>query len=483
MTVPPEAAESLRTQLRPLKLFLDTNFIFGLVDLGGHVWGDFAQELLDLTQGGDLPFEIVYHEATDREANATVQHYESFLSGRSWGGGLARAALNAKSVPGVVRQYLSEYLKNGTDVQTFFRPYRHLDELLGDRNIRKYLPPSERLVERATLEAEYEEFLAARGRHKRRNALGHDATLLDAVREIRTGAARSIDAGALLLTYDYNLYRFDWESSRRSGGRPSVALPNLFWQVIRPFIELDEEFDRSFAETFALPEFRTLGSDSAAACARVLAILASYEGVSEETATRLLSNDLLLEELKTTEDAKFEGKVRDALAEENRRLAEEIQRMDSSAKRVVDGAARQIEETNKQRATAEGEVERLRGELRNRPTVSELEQLQEARKVEAGRAAQQESEAELATQRATSAERKAASLEVAVSVLLGCVVAWGLGLLPGVAEHSKEASIRFLGGIGTALGFYGFLKPEARKIVWWGSGGAIVFVAILISLL
>jgi hypothetical protein len=131
-----------------------------------------------------------------------------------------------------------------------------------------------------------------------------------------------------LITCDYYLYRFDRRPAKDSS-YGCVLLPNTFWQIIRPLIPNNENFDRAFAETFALPELRTIQSQSAKAGSRMLSVLASFADVPEETAIRMLSNGLLLRKLRAIDDdTKFEEAVEKAFVEENRTLLEEREAKD-----------------------------------------------------------------------------------------------------------------------------------------------------------
>ena len=461
LTVSPEAAATLRKGLSPLKLFLDTNFIFGIVKLGEHVWADLSGELVDLAQEKEIPFNLLYHSRTDREVNATIQHYESYLGGRTWGNGLARAAVRSRDVSGVVKQYLEQYLRTGVDARTFFRPFRHVDELLRSKEITEYVPADERQNERANLLHEYREFLETRGRPKPYNVVEHDATILDAVRSLRSEVQSSIEAGALLLSYDYNLYRFDWENSRRKGRPPCVVLPNLFWQMIRPFVPADEDFDRSFAETFALPEFRTLGSGASAACSRMLAILASYQDVPEETASRLLTNDLLLDRLQGIEgDLEFKEAVEGALVEENRELLEEREYLRKEAEAAVGRVTAvelQLSDEHRLRREAERDSERDR---------EDRQKAEEASKLLKDRL-----------------DRMRDWFAILASLAAGSMCMWALGRANLVVGHPREMAIRALSGLLTTWLLLGLMRPKMRKVFWWGSGGALVVAVVLASIL
>ena len=93
--------------------------------------------------------------------------------------------------------------------------------------------------------------------------------------------------------------------------------------MVRPFIPSNDEFDRSFAQTFAIPEFRIIGSHAAEACSKMLNILAGYKDFPEETAIKMLSNDLLIETLQTIDnDQAFQEYVEAEIVVENKLLRE-----------------------------------------------------------------------------------------------------------------------------------------------------------------
>ena len=61
------------------------------------------------------------------------------------------------------------------------------------------------------------------------------------------------------------------------------------------------DFDRSFAVTFALPEFRAMESKLSEAQQQLSSFLTSYELIPEETAASLLTNGLLMERFQKPE--------------------------------------------------------------------------------------------------------------------------------------------------------------------------------------
>jgi hypothetical protein len=499
LTVPPEVADSLRTSLQPLELFLDTNFLYGVLRLGENVSYEVTHELIDAIQIHGFPFRLRCHQRTNAELTISITHHETTLKSWPLTTGLARAALDAPHTLGVIRHFLREYLATGTAVDQFFRPFRHFDELLRDGGIEPYVPDGDALEERTDVLHDYTDFLKQNGRHKRYELVEHDATLLQATRALGRKATSSLDLGALLLTYDFYLYRFEWRRSRAEGRVPCVVLPNMFWQVLRPFVPADPTFDRSFAETFALPEFRTVASDVAAASTRLLGLLASYRNVAEGTARRLLSNDLLIDQLRHAESKeKFEELVAAEFVKENVLLSEELQllRRDVQAE----------QELNAQRAetlaSTEGNAERLQARVRaledTQATLNERVAVQDQLELEnqdlKSRAEQLRAEKQRAEQGQDSAsgeanrlrskvrllQRVAAISTVAVVALLGWLAASNWGWLH---DQPRFAALRSLIVLELTLLTIGAFYPRRRKYLWYGSGGALALVAAIILLI
>ena len=67
LSVDPEVAARLRADLRPLTLFLDTNFLFGILDLHVHPQVGVSDQLVRAIPKRSLPFELCYHPRTLRE--------------------------------------------------------------------------------------------------------------------------------------------------------------------------------------------------------------------------------------------------------------------------------------------------------------------------------------------------------------------------------------------------------------------------------
>lgn len=328
LTVPPEICEKLRAKLSPLVLFLDTNFIFGLLNLQSNSQYDVSTELVQAVKKFNLPFKIHYHDATRRETSDTLTLIGDELNKKKWAQQISRAVLvRPEAFSSIELRYHQKNAEKAIEVEDFLSPYRHWELLLKDRGIDIYRVTStaDRLRRRADLEAEYKAFLLKIGHEKKPDAIQHDMAVLETVRSLRSNAKDTLSAGAVFVTCDSFLCRFDWENCRKEGKPICTVFPSHLWQILRPFVTESQAFDQAFAETFALPEFTLMRGGAMRAASRMTSILTSYKDFPEEIAVKMLTNDLLLTELQNKKtDAEFHAAVDSAFAKEITSLNSEI---------------------------------------------------------------------------------------------------------------------------------------------------------------
>jgi hypothetical protein len=385
LTVEPDIAEQFRKRLKPLTLFLDTNFLFGILDLHANIHVKVSNELLNSIDKYKLPFYLRYHERTEREMESTMLHYSEVLRAHRWTQAISRAAIRTKYISGIELKYHQINSEKGIDVDSFLQPYEHLDVLLKDKKISTFRTSDNRMSERTELLFAYQEFLKRHGIEKPYESVEHDTTVLETVRHIRSNAKSSIEAGALLLTCDFMLFRFDWETSKKAGIPACAVFPNLLWQILRPFVPTDINFERAFAETFAIPEFRSMTSSATRATTKLLGILASYDDFPEETAASILTNDLIIDKLKDIKDPnKFREYVESEIANCNEILIEEKAALEKQLKREKEESiemekrsteekAKLIEDLKKKEEELESLQENIRAAQKNEQEAKEKE--------------------------------------------------------------------------------------------------------------
>lgn len=479
LAVSPNVAARFREKLNPLSLFCDTNFLFGILDLHVHPLVEVSNELLDAIAKHTLPLKLQYHEATLKELMSSISHYGDILRRHRWSQALSRAATTSHFMSGIEHKYHQKNAETGIDVDSFLRPYQHVDVLLAERKISVYKPSTDRLVERATLEAEYKKFLERLHKEKFYGLMAHDVAVLDCVRSLRNNVQSTLEAGALLVTCDYTLYKFDSEASRNAKTPASVVLPNVLWQILRPFIPASQGFDRSFAETFAIPEFRTIGSGASKACSKMLNLLAAYKDFPEETAARLLSNDMLIDTLRMAEnDEQFQAQVESAITAENQALLEErvaLSRQVEALQSDKERAEKELEE-HKQTAAVEAAraKEAMQAKEKEAETLAAFQRDAEAKVKDASAKSDEMEERELRT-------KKIASISVAFFVsltfelLVNYVWRWDWLL-----SHQNSYGLQGCFCIMVSSAIVGMWVKPWRKSLWFTGFVGVLFVVLQI---
>ncbi len=321
----------LRESLSPLTIFLDTNYIFGLLDLHDNVFMRASKELVRFIRENNLPFHLYYHEYTFAEIDRTLSAQADRLRSRRWSSAISRAAIDTDSVYGLERLYHRVNAETPTDLDAFLSRYENVRELLiplGLKIYREGAAPSFTLKEKSLLIAEYLDFLSKEApRPKAYAAADHDASMWLALRRLRTPGQPVLDSGAIFLTNDYWFQRFDRTRAGLSfgGGPGAVVLPTQLLQLLRPLVPATDDFDRRFVDTFASPEFRTVQTGYSATSAKVLSYLATYKDLPTPTAVAILRNHALASRLRPLDEDSpaFREAIESEIVEINRSLLEE----------------------------------------------------------------------------------------------------------------------------------------------------------------
>lgn len=348
LSTPAAAATYLRDQMPDVRLFLDTNFVFELLDLHVDPGHDVSKELVRFVRDNNLPVSIYYHERTLREIKATLGAIGHRLRSRRWSESLSRATLRTATASGVELKYHSLNAESPLSPDVFMRRFEeNIPELLREFGAHLYRPRNVTYTdqEKAFLVMEYDAYLTEKrpDMDKQYETIEHDATVLLTLREHRNDSSSALHSGALFLTNDRTLQRFDRERYRGVGA-PHVVLPQALLQVLRPFGEISSDANRRFVRAFGVPELRTAHSGYDETAAELRSHLATYQDLPEETAVAILGNELLRTRLESTDTpTEFEQIVEKEVVRLNAELVEER-----------DG----LQARTKERETRIGELER-----------------------------------------------------------------------------------------------------------------------------
>ncbi|MDQ5824368.1 MAG: hypothetical protein M3441_09195 [Chloroflexota bacterium] len=360
LTVDRATSAFLSKSLSTLFLFLDTNFIFGILDLTSNPLKDVSQELIDVINERKLPFKLYYHEATLAELQRTISGIGNRLRSHRWPQWASRAAIREGYFSGLELRYHERNAITPVSADVFLSKYEDLPTLLSGYGFRSYstLAATPELDhERYLLIADYDDYIR---RHKRSGpkpyeAIDHDMTVLQTVTKLRKPTSSALNAGAFFLSTDYYLYSFDWQQLRKGSTLGMVVLPNQFLQLLRPFVPATDDFNRRFVETFAIPEFRVLGTDYSDVCSKVLSYLAEYKSMNEEQAARLLANKVLAEALSQVdeESEEFAALIESAIADDNIQL----QRDNALLRAQLEAAQTELDAQKEESVKLKGELD------------------------------------------------------------------------------------------------------------------------------
>lgn len=479
--------EYLTRALPSLSIFLDTNFIFGLLELHENPLDSVSKELVDFIGSQRFPFRVYYHERTLEELRRTLGHIAERLKGVRWTASLSRAALRAGTLSSIELKFHEIYAKSHVDVEVFLERYEtHIPELLESRGFKIYREPDggPTVEERGRLAAEYADFVKkSRREEKPYPTVDHDMSVWLSLQRRRTSGRSVLESGAVFLSNDFLLYRFDRFHLTKPGGVQTVVMPGPLLQVLRPFGRSGEDFDRRFVATFAIPEFRTLHTDYAATSSRVLSYLATYADLPEEMAVKILTNEVLIDRLQRIDarSPEFKEVIESQMVKENAALATEIADIRAETARREATQTADLERATKEAAEARQAADALRAEL----VESKSRSL--SREVDDGRPSGDAEQAKRAVPPADAAEMSMLRRRIRIVLAISVAVIGLMGVFalpPALAwdwllEHRNRLSLQvgalvIVGGLAWAVG-------DDHPLRRWVAVGAVV-VGMLVGL-
>jgi len=106
LAVAPDVSAQMLANLNDLTLFLDTNFLLGILDLHEHHLVEISRQLLDDIKTYKVPFKLRFHPITQDEMRATITYYGGRLRQATWTPTLSKVALaQISTLSGIERRY------------------------------------------------------------------------------------------------------------------------------------------------------------------------------------------------------------------------------------------------------------------------------------------------------------------------------------------------------------------------------------------
>lgn len=507
LSVSDATAEFLRGQMPSTRLFLDTNVVLGILELHENPLQEATFELLAFIKQHKLPYRLYYHERTLKELLELVDSASRrLLAQPQFSPDLSRAvnqwADRTTLFSGIERRYHLLNAVQPLDPKVFLSKFQHMEELLADRGVRLYRESSPDLdvLTKGEYVAEFEHFLNKRGKKRPYLALDHDVVLWMSMQRQRQRASNALRTGALLLTNDYSLFDFDAKflRSKDSSRVATAVLPQQLIQVLRPLVGTTADFDKRFVEVFAAPEFRTAQSDYEETASMVVSYLATYQNVSTETAVRVLSDEVLLAELRPGDqtDSQFRALIESAVFRDNEGLqasyqAERVRAETAEAAKAehaeaeaaaVARAAKAQREADRLRVERDGAAAQALKHASDGDTrVEGLEKELAGERQRAMEAQNSLSRERLQRARRVRLARTCAGVSLAILGVLAAAFGPEVLRWRAAVEHDKRMQIGILGAIAWLGASYIVARPKNWQIVLTGVVVAAFLAAVAIT--
>jgi|GEM_PF-2940397 len=340
LTTDAETVKFLNKRYNNLELFLDTNFIFGVLDLHKNKEDASAIEILEEVTNNRLPFRLVYHPETLAEFKRAFDARALYLRAAKWTRETSRVALAVNGLSPIEELFHKQNIDNEIDPSVFLEKYEHVDYILKDLGLHEYMPNSYSDDELVEIEAEvelYQKFYESVPNRKNKSFAGfkHDITVLKEVRDLNPKKTKFLESRAFFISSDFILAKFERNYYKRNWEINYVVNPSVFLQLIRPFIENDYNSNKRFIDTFSIPDFRAFDIDYTTTRSKALQILNdNYHSTSFETKVKILRDQVLLEKLEKASDNIKEQNIliEHQIALENKILAEQKAEIEESLK-------------------------------------------------------------------------------------------------------------------------------------------------------
>lgn len=308
LTSDAETVNFLNKRYNNLQLFLDTNFIFGILDLHKNSEDASAREILEEVKKNRLPFKLTYHPETLAEFKRAFDARALFLRASKWTRETSRVAVAVDGLSPLEELFHKQNIENETDPAVFLEKYDHVDLILKDLGLTEYIPKQSTDTELVDVENDveaYQKFYEEVKNRKIKSFSGfkHDVVALREVRALNPKKTKFLESNAFFISSDFVLAKFERTYYKRNWEINYVVNPSVFLQLIRPFIENDYSANKRFIDTFSIPEFRSFEIDYSTTRSKALQIINdNYHATSFETKVNILRDQVLLDKLDKAND-------------------------------------------------------------------------------------------------------------------------------------------------------------------------------------
>jgi len=320
-------------------VFLDTNFLFSILELHENPSNEAAQYLIQLLADlkGKISCKLYVFPKTLDEIKGVIAFHRDLLKGLDLAPSLAAAALDA-DLTGVARKFAETATKATSTLRAedYFSPYlTDLIPILRKRGIEFF---NQRVDGYATRQDVVDDLLDQlefekkfKEKAKTYAQLEHDMILWHFVTDKRPAHLESpLEAKYWIVTVDYHFLGFDQFKRKQLQGRVPVCLhPTALIQMLQFWIPRSEDFEKAVLGSLRWPFlYQEFDVGAERMTIRILEVLSRFENAGDlprDVLGAILVNDALRQKLALEKNVEKQIElVKEALVEENQRVRAQL---------------------------------------------------------------------------------------------------------------------------------------------------------------
>jgi len=329
-------------------IFLDTNFLFSLLELHDNPSSDAAVSLIKLikTIGDFAEVNLYVYPLTIDEAKVVIKRTLQTCQKINFQSNLTEAILETEAeLTGMIRKYTEERKLRGVTPEQYFQPYLHqLIELIDEKGVRVYDQNVDILRNNQVIKGEIEYQLELQKNHSIRKqktyfTLEHDVVLWHFIKNLRPARVENpIKAGYWAATIDFGLLGYDSHKRKHNPESLPICLhPTALIHMLQFWVPRNELFDKAILDSLRLPFlFQAFDEKDESITSNILTLISSLENsdkLSVKLIASLLINRALRNKIAETPDVHERIKViKDAIETEEAELRKKIEEMNAIKK-------------------------------------------------------------------------------------------------------------------------------------------------------
>jgi hypothetical protein len=365
-----------------LHIFLDTNFVFSVLQLHDNPENEVAERLAALIPAiaQHVRVKLYVLPITIDEARHVLAAQIHNLSGLRMTRNLAQGALEV-TFSGLASRYFQEASKSEAELtpEAFFSPYeQNLMTFLRQKGVELFnadmapLRMDQAVIDDLHDQQDFQERTRDEGAKRYETNL-HDMVLWHFASRKRPAVVESpIDAKEWILTLDWGFIGFDRHKRRAVSGLPLCIPPATILQLLQFWVPRERAIDEAIVSAIRLP-LMFIGHDAETeqVSTRILKRISRYENASDlspASVAQVLTNQALRQRIAAAPNEEAEDElIERAFIDQVRQLEEQLAQQQSAAQQDTDAARldrerleRELKEVRETLASSREEIERTR---------------------------------------------------------------------------------------------------------------------------